>query len=94
MPSIPPTTATCWRQGLDIFFIGADNADMRKSEGHNLSGIGRIREDFLVSGHARVEHDLAARFPWSAGGYAAVPGAVFKCEGGVHLRCMIMTTGG
>ncbi len=45
--------------GLDVLFIGADIADMRKGEGDDLAGIGRIGEDFLIAGHGGVEADFA-----------------------------------
>ncbi len=44
---------------LDVFLVGADIADMRKSEGDDLPGVGRVGEDFLIAGHGRVEADLA-----------------------------------
>ncbi len=47
--------------GLDILVIDADIADMRKSEGDDLAGIGGIGEGFLIAGHAGIEADLADR---------------------------------
>ena len=47
--------------GLYIFVVRADIADMRKGEGDDLRGVGRIGEDFLIAGHGRVETDLAHR---------------------------------
>ena len=44
---------------LDVLFVGADIADMRKREGDDLPGIGRIGEDFLIAGHGGIEADLA-----------------------------------
>ena len=49
------------RQGLDVLVIGADNADVRKREGDDLPGVGRIGQDFLVASHGGVEADLAHR---------------------------------
>ena len=46
---------------LDVFFVGADIADMREGEGDDLPGIGRVGEDFLIAGHGGVEADLADR---------------------------------
>ena len=54
--------------GLDVFFVGADIADMREGEGDDLPGIGRVGEDLLIAGHGGVEADLADRV---AGGAAA-----------------------
>ena len=52
--------------GLDVFFIGADIADMREGEGDDLAGIGGIGENFLISGHGGVEAHLADRRPGRA----------------------------
>ncbi len=45
--------------GLDIFLVGADIADMGECEGDDLAGIGRIGEDLLVTGHGSIEADFA-----------------------------------
>ncbi len=45
--------------GLDVFLVGADIADMGKGEGDDLAGIGRIGEDLLIAGHGGVEADFA-----------------------------------
>jgi len=44
--------------GFDVLFVGADVADMRKGEGDDLAGIGRIGQDLLVAGHRGVEAHL------------------------------------
>src|SRR6202040_2269732 len=36
-------------------------ADMREGEGDDLAGIGRVGQDFLITGNRRVEADLADR---------------------------------
>ena len=45
--------------GLDILVVGAGISDVRKCEGDDLAGIGRIGEDFLIPRHRRVETDFA-----------------------------------
>src|SRR5262249_11682791 len=47
--------------GLDVLFVGSDVPDMWKGERDDLTGIGRIGEDFLVPGHRGVEAYLAYR---------------------------------
>ena len=49
------------RHRLDVFGVGADIADMRKGEGDDLPGIGRIGQDLLIAGDRGVETDLAHR---------------------------------
>ncbi len=53
-------------QALDVFFVGADIADMREGEGDDLPGIGGIGEDLLIARHRGVEADLADRVPGRA----------------------------
>ena len=52
--------------GFDVFFVGADIADVREGEGNELPGIGRVGEDFLIARHGGVEADLADRVPGGA----------------------------
>src|SRR5579864_2555589 len=40
---------------LDVLAVGSDDPDMGKSEGYDLSGIGRIGKDLFIPGHRRVE---------------------------------------
>ena len=57
--------ACTWRRrhidGFDVFFVGADIADVRKREGDDLAGIGRVGEDLLITRHGGVEAHLADR---------------------------------
>ncbi len=46
---------------LDVLVIDADDPYMREGEGDDLGGVGRIRQDFLVACHRRVEANLADR---------------------------------
>ncbi len=62
--------------GFDVFFVGADIADMREGEGNDLPGIGRVGEDFLVARHGGVEADLADRVPGRAQPEALEHGSV------------------
>ena len=47
---------------FDVFEIDAVIADQRVGHRDDLPAIRRIGENFLVAGHARVEHDLAKNF--------------------------------
>ena len=46
---------------LNILGVGADITDMRKGEGDDLAGVGRIGHHLLITGHRGVEADLADR---------------------------------
>jgi len=46
---------------LDVFGIDADIADMRIGQGNDLARIAWVGQDFLVTGHRGIEHDLANR---------------------------------
>ena len=56
------------RARLDVLGRHAVVADLRARHRDDLSGVGRIGQHFLIAGHARVEHDLAARLAFRAGG--------------------------
>ena len=44
--------------GFFVSSIGADISDMRISKSDNLAGVGRISEDFLITGQRGVENDF------------------------------------
>ena len=44
---------------LDILVIGTGISDVRKGEGDDLAGVGRIGEDFLITRHRGVETKFA-----------------------------------
>ena len=48
-------------RGFVVIVIGTDIANMRKGEGDDLSGVGRVGQDFLIPGHRGVEADLTDR---------------------------------
>ena len=59
-------------------------ADLRRRHGDDLSGVGRIGQDLLIAGHARVEHDLTASDATGASRGPAIPGSVFESENCDH----------
>ena len=77
-----PGTAT-----FGIVIVHAVVTNLRVGHCHDLAVVGRIGEDFLVSGHAGVENDLAIDFTRSAEGASREHRAVFKREfRHCHLR--------
>ena len=65
---------------LVVLGVDPDVADLGVGHRHDLPGVGRIGEDLLVAGHARVEADLARGDGLGAEGGAAVDGAVRERE--------------
>src|SRR5262249_22592850 len=63
---------------FDVLVVGADIADMRECEGDDLSGIGGIGEDLLITRHRGVEADLADRMAGGAEALSFKDGAVGK----------------
>ena len=81
--------ARCGGGGFDVFGVGAHVADMGERERDDLTGIGRVRQDFLVARNRGVEADLA---DGRAGGAdAAAPDCLSAAEdengGGAVGRC-------
>ena len=71
--------------GFDVFFVGADIADMREGEGDDLPGVGGIGEDFLVTRHRGIEADLADGGAGGAEAKALEYGAIGQHEEGGGL---------
>ena len=55
---------------------------MRESKANNLAGVRRVREDFLVPCHRRVEAKLAGRNPGSATARTDENASISQGEGG------------
>src|SRR5436853_470407 len=78
---------------LDVFVIGADDADVRERETDDLSGIGRIAQDLLIAGHRGVETDLAHGLSVRAEAMAFEDCSVGECEPCAH-KCRRRSRGG
>ena len=76
--------ATCGARDSTSSSRDAVVADLGARHRDDLPGVRRIGQHFLVAGHARVEHDLAAGLAGRAGRLPFVPGAVFERECGFH----------
>ncbi len=57
--------------GFLVVVVDTGVADMRVRQRDDLSGIGRVGQDFLVPGNGRVEHHFAQRFAGGADRAAA-----------------------
>ena len=62
--------------GLEVLRIAAGVADVGIGEGDNLTAVGRVGQDFLVTGHGRVEHHFTADGALGTDGVTAEHGAV------------------
>ena len=61
-----------------VFQVDAHVADMGDGEQHPLPAVGRIGEDFLVTGHAGVENQLKNRVGLRAKSFSGQDGTIFK----------------
>jgi hypothetical protein len=52
--------------GFDILLVGSDHSDMGECKSDDLAGVGRVGQNFLVSGHSGVETDFTDRGAGSA----------------------------
>jgi hypothetical protein len=68
--------------GFFVVEIGADIADVRIRQANDLAGVAGIGENFLITGEAGIENDLAAATRDGAGGSAVKYAPVFQSEGG------------
>ncbi len=65
---------------LVVHRIDAGVADMRISQGDDLARVGRIGEDFLVTGDRGIEHHFADGLTFRADGNSAEQTAIFERE--------------
>ena len=68
-----------------VLLVCAVVANMGIGHHDDLPGVRGIGKDFLVSGHGRIEHDLAGRFPYGAKSTALEGAAVFQCQNRFHF---------
>ena len=69
---------------FDVVGRHAVVADLRRGHRDDLSGVRRIGQHFLIAGHARVEHDFAARDALRAGRRAAIHRPVLQRQNSIH----------
>ena len=67
---------------LGVLIVDAGVADLRRGHRHDLTGVRRIGQHFLVAGHAGREHDLTDGAGIGAEGSARENGAVGEGEVG------------
>jgi hypothetical protein len=70
---------------FDIFGIDARVADMRHGHGDDLFVVGRVGQDFLITGHGRVEDEFAGLHPNRAKAFAGESLSIFEREQSMHV---------
>ena len=65
---------------FDVFRIDADVADVRIRQRDDLTGVRRVGQDLLITGHRRVEDDFADRVAHRANRPAMENGAIGQRE--------------
>src|SRR6185312_2971750 len=91
-----PPVGTDWRKlayhqpfyvrvsGFIVFRIGAVVADLRIGQNHDLAGIGRVSEDFLVAGERGIKNYFAVTFAFRAVTSAAEDSSIFQRKDCLH----------
>ena len=67
-------------RGLLIIQIRSHISDVRIGQTDNLSGVARVRKNFLVSGKAGVENNFAATPRDSSRGASSKNSSIFECK--------------
>ena len=64
--------------GFDVFGIDAGIADQRVRHRDDLAGVGRVRQDLLITRHRGIENDFAHGFAFKAVSVATKNTPVFE----------------
>ena len=70
---------------FDVFGIDAGVADQRIRHGDDLTGVGRVGQDFLIARHRGIENDFANGFALKAVSLAAKNTPVFEQQRGAPV---------
>src|SRR5215471_8613811 len=70
--------------GLVVFRIGAVISDFRSGQNNNLSGIGRVGENFLVTSDGSIKNDFAVAFAFGAVTFASKDAPIFEGKDSLH----------
>src|SRR5215469_4728826 len=70
--------------GLVVFRIGAVISDFRSGQNNNLSGIGRVSENFLVTSNGSIKNDFAVAFAFGAVTFASKDAPIFEGKDSLH----------
>ena len=67
-----------------VFSVGAVVSNLRICENDNLPGIGRVSENFLISGQGSIKNDFAVAFALCAVAFASEDAAIFEGKDCLH----------
>src|SRR5579864_2838639 len=70
--------------GLVVFRIGAVISDFRSGQNNNLSGIGRVGENFLVTSDGSIKNDFPVAFAFGAVTFASKDAPIFEGKDCLH----------
>jgi len=70
--------------GFVIVRVGAVIADLRIGQDNNLSCIGGIGEDFLITGDGSIKNDFPVAFAFRAVTYAAEDSSILQRKDSLH----------
>src|SRR5581483_8986121 len=73
-------------RSLVIVLIGAVISDFWIRQNDDLSGVGRISKDFLISGNGSIKNDFAVAFAFGAVAFASEDSPVFQRKDSLHSR--------
>src|SRR5579872_2549821 len=73
-------------RGLVVFLVRAVISDFWIRQNDDLSGVGRVGENFLISGDGSIKNDFAVAFAFGAVAFASEDSAVFQRKDSLHSR--------
>src|SRR5581483_4412507 len=71
-------------RSLVIVLVSAVISDFWIRQNDDLSGVGRVSENFLVSGNGSIKNDFAVAFAFGAVAFASEDSAVFQRKDSLH----------
>src|SRR5579872_710083 len=73
-------------RGFVVILVGAVVSDFWIRQNDDLSGVGRVGENFLVSGDGSIKNDFAVAFAFGAVAFASEDFAVLQRKDSLHSR--------
>src|SRR5882762_11175441 len=71
-------------RGLIVFRVGAVVANLRIGQNHDLPGVGRVSENFLVAGNGGIKNYFPVTFAFCSVALTAEDSAIFQRKYCLH----------